>query len=88
MWLYYIDRGGGNAFASLLTLGGTMDLLKFNDRMLTQSALASLTSSSTVLNIDETAEMMELIQNLVCVPKNLAITDILVWWATSEPANA
>jgi hypothetical protein len=63
-------------------------MLKFNDRMLTQSALASLTSSSTVLNIDETAEMMELIQNLVCVPKNLAITDILVWWATSEPANA
>ena len=63
-------------------------MLKFNDRMLTQSALASLTSSSTVLNIEETAEMMELIQTLVCVPKNLAITDILVWWATSEPANA
>ena len=65
-----------------------MDLLKFNNRMLTQSALASLTSSSIMLDIDETAEIMEMIQTLVCVPKNLAITDILVWWATSDPADA
>jgi len=65
-----------------------MDLLKFNDRMLTQSALASITSSSIELDLDGTAELMELIQTLVCSPKNLAITDILVWWATAEPANA
>jgi len=65
-----------------------MDLLKFNDRMLTQSALASITSSSIELDLDETTELMELIQTLVCSPKNLAITDILVWWATAEPANA
>jgi len=65
-----------------------MDLLKFNDRMLTQSALASITSSSVELDLDETAELMETIQTLVCAPKNLVITDILVWWATAEPANA
>ena len=63
-------------------------MLKLNNRMLTQSALASLTSSSILLDIDETAEIMEMIQTLVCVPKNLAITDIIVWWATSEPADA
>tara|TARA_R110000824_G_scaffold317930_1_gene505062 strand:- start:321 stop:518 length:198 start_codon:yes stop_codon:yes gene_type:complete len=65
-----------------------MDLLKLNDRMLTQSALGSITSSSISLDIDEAAEMMELIQTLVCAPKNLSITDILVWWSTAEPANA
>jgi len=65
-----------------------MDLLKFNDRMLTQSALGSITSSSISLDLDEAAEMIELIQTLVCAPKNLAITDILVWWATAEPADA
>jgi len=63
-------------------------MLKFNDRMLTQSALSSLTSSSIVLGLDETAEMMELIQLIVCSPKNLAITDILVWWAASAIADA
>jgi len=65
-----------------------MDLLKFNNRMLTQSALSSITSSDVAMDLDETAEILEVIQRFVCVPKDLSIIDVFMWWATAEPANA
>ena len=65
-----------------------MDLLKFNNRMLTQSALSSITSSDVAMDLDEAAEILEVIQRFVCVPKDLSIIDVFMWWATSEPADA
>ena len=63
-------------------------MLKFNSRMLNESALASITSSSVTMDIDETAEIIELVQRFVCAPRDLSIIDVFMWWATSEPANA
>jgi len=65
-----------------------MDLLKFNNRMLTQSALSSITSSDIAMDIDEAAEILEAVQHAVCTPKHLSIIDVFMWWATSEPADA
>ena len=65
-----------------------MDLLKFNNSMLTQSALSSITSSDVAMDLDETAEILEVIQRFVCVPKDLSIIDVFMWWATAEPADA
>ena len=63
-------------------------MLKFNSRMLNESALASITSSSVTMDIDETAEIIDLVQRFVCAPRDLSIIDVFMWWATSEPANA
>ena len=65
-----------------------MDLLKINNRMLTQSALSSITSSDVAMDIDEAAEILEAVQRIVCAPKHLSIIDVFMWWATSEPADA
>ena len=80
---------GENTFVSLFTLGEGMDtMLKFNSRMLNESALASITSSSVAMDMDETAEILEVIQRFVCVPRDLSIIDVFMWWATAEPADA
>ena len=63
-------------------------MLKFNHRMLNESALSSITSSDVAMDMDETAEILEVIQRFVCVPKDLSIIDVFMWWATSEPADA
>ena len=63
-------------------------MLKFNSRMLNESALASITSSDVAMDMDETAELIEAVQRIVCAPKHLSIIDVFMWWATSEPANA
>ena len=66
-----------------------MDLmLKFNSRMLNESALSSITSSDAAMDMDETAEILEAIQRFVCSPKDLSIIDVFMWWATAEPADA
>ena len=65
-----------------------MDLLKFNNRMLNESALSSITSSDIAMNMDETAEIIEAVQSIVCAPRDLSIIDVFMWWATSEPADA
>ena len=63
-------------------------MLKFNSRMLNESALSSITSSDVAMDMDETAEILEVIQRFVCVPRDLSIIDVFMWWATSEPADA
>ena len=66
-----------------------MDLMpKFNSRMLNESALASIASSDVAMDIDETAEILEVVQRFVCEPRDLSIIDVFMWWATSDPADA
>ena len=66
-----------------------MDLMpKFNSRMLNESALASIASPDVAMDMDETAEILEAIQRFVCVPRDLSIIDVFMWWATSDPADA